>query len=175
MERVKLYRDAEAAGEVTLRPEGGRTEVRASMGNPGDGLYRAVLIGDQGEILLGVMEPSERGLVICRRLYSRDVAGLGRLLRGEARCSFRFQERAAWKKTDAPAQLFHGMFLQSRLRLVKLAWWRRERGRLLLALPLEQGGPFPLETLFCLAKIQHVEGCRCVVYAFDGEERPLPP
>ena len=158
-----------------MRPEGGRTEVRAVMQDPGDGLYRAVLIGEQGELLLGVMEPAGKQLTICRRLYSRDIAGLGRLLRGEARCSFRFQEKALWEETGAPAQFFRGGFFQSRLRPVKRAWWRREGGRMVLALPLEQGKPFPLEALFCLARVQRVEGRRCVVYMFDEEERPVLP
>lgn len=175
MERVKLYSGGEAAGEVTLRPEAVRTEVQASMEDPGDGLYRAVLVGERGELLLGVMEPAGRRLTICRRLYSRDVAGLGRLLRGEARCSFRFQERSVWQETASPAQLFRDPSLQSRLRPVKLAWWRREEDRLVLALPLEPGRPFPLEMLFCLAQTRRVEGRPCVVYSFDREERPLLP
>ena len=43
-------------------------------------------------------------------------------------------------------------------------------GTILLALPLEEGRPFPLEALFCLGRIQCVEGSRCVVYAFREEE-----
>ena len=41
---------------------------------------------------------------------------------------------------------------------------------LLLALPLEPGAPFPLEALFCLGRVEQVEGTRCVVYAFREEE-----
>ena len=48
-----------------------------------------------------------------------------------------------------------------------------EGRRLLLALPLEEGRPFPLEALFCLGRIQRVEGTRCVVYAFREEEPVL--
>ena len=44
---------------------------------------------------------------------------------------------------------------------------------LLLALPLEEGRPFPLEALFCLGRIQRVEGRRCVIYAFREEEPVL--
>ena len=41
---------------------------------------------------------------------------------------------------------------------------------LLRALPLEPGAPFPLEALFCLGRVEQVEGTRCVVYAFREEE-----
>ena len=45
-----------------------------------------------------------------------------------------------------------------------------EGERLELALPLEEGQPFPLEPLFCLGRLERVAGQLCVVYAFRGEE-----
>lgn len=173
MERVKLYCRGEDRGEVVVCPEGVRTEVRALMPDPGDGLYRAVLLGRGGQLPLGVMEPAGGELTVCRRPYSRDLQAIGELLRGEARCSFRFQE-ADWRETCCPAQMFQSGFLQSRLRPVGRAWWRRKGETLWLALPLEEGKPFPLEALFCLAQIQQVEGRLCAVYAFREEEPVLP-
>lgn len=173
MERVKLYCQGACCGEITLQPQGSRTEVRAAMEDPGDGLYRAALSGERGRLLLGVLEPAGRELRLCRRLYSRDVAGLGPLQQGEAWRSFRFREDG-WQESRRPAQLFQGKFLQSRLRSVERAWWRREGDLLLLALPLEEGKPFPLEALFCLARLEQVEGRSCVVYTFRQEEPVLP-
>lgn len=173
LERVKLYCGGQCRGEVTICPEGVRTRVRAVMTDPGDGLYRAALVGGQGELALGVLEPGDGGLSVCRRLYSREVAGVGRPLRGEARCSFRFQE-ARWQETGCPAQFFRGAFWTERLRPIGRCWWRRERGALYLAFPLEADGPFPLETLFCFARVERVEGRACAVYAFR-EEKPVLP
>ena len=51
------------------------------------------------------------------------------------------------------------------------AWFEAEH---LLALPAEEGRPFPLECLFCLGRLERVEGQRCVVYAFREEEPVLP-
>lgn len=176
MERLPLYCQGERRGEVTLAlwgPNGARTEIIASMDDPGDGLYRAFLLGERGELALGVLAPEGGRLGVCRRLYNRDVASLGKLLRGEARRSFRFEETGpCWRETDCPAQLFHSRFLIDRLRPFGRAWWRREESVLLLALPLEEGRPFPLEFLFCLGRVQRVEGKRCVVYAFR-EEKPV--
>lgn len=174
MERVKLYSGGRCRGEITLTDEGGRTRVAARMADPGDGLYRAALKGDGGrQLLLGVMEPAEGELRVCRRPYSRDVAALGAPLRGEAWRSFSFQE-PAWQETDRPGQLFQDRFLQSRLARTKRAWWRREREALWLAVPLEEGKPFPLEALFCLARVMEVEGRQCAVFAFRGETPVLP-
>ena len=132
MERVKLYCQGECRGEAVLRQEGGQTQVRASMPDPGDGLYRAALAGEGGKVLLGVMEPEGRELVVSRRLYTRDIAGLGPQRRGEAWRSFAFQ-RTCWQETGSPARLFQDKFLQTRLRNVERAcfcWlfrWRRTR------------------------------------------------
>lgn len=144
------------------------------MADPGDGLYRAFLVGERGELPLGVMEPSGGRLSVCRRLYARDIAALGRLEQGEARLSFRFQE-ALWQETGMPGRLMAAPELRKRLEKIPRAWHRREGERLLLALPLERGKPFPLETLFCLARVTTVEGRLCAVYAFDGKGRPVSP
>ena len=177
MERLPLYCQGERRGEVTLSlwgPNGARTEITASMADPGDGLYRAFLTGEQGELPLGVLAPEEGRLSVRRRLYNRDVEQLGRLHRGEARRSFRFEETSlCWRETRCPAQLFQSRFLRERLIRQGRGWWRREGSVLLLALPLEEGRPFPLEALFCLGRIQRVEGTRCVVYAFREEEPVL--
>ena len=123
------------------------------------------------ELPLGVLAPEEGRLSVRRRLYNRDVEQLGRLHRGEARRSFRFEETSlCWRETRCPAQLFQSRFLRERLIRQGRGWWRREGSVLLLALPLEEGRPFPLEALFCLGRIQCVEGSRCVVYAFREEE-----
>ena len=179
MERLPLTSRNGARGEVAVCPQGARTELRCTLPDPGDGLYRAFLLGERGELPLGVLAPEGGGLALCRRLYSRDVAALGNLLRGEARRSFRFRDSAAeapkshWRETGCPAQLFQSRFLQNRLRPIGRAWWRREGGLLVLALPLEEGKPFPLEALFCLGRVGRVEGVRCVLYVFREEEPVL--
>lgn len=173
METVKLFCAGQETGEITLRRDGRCTEIRASMPDPGDGVYRAALIGEQGRMALGVMEPAGDGLALCRRPYSRDVVRLGPLLRGEASRSVAFWGQSGWRETMCPARLFQSEFIISRLPENGRAWWRREGEVLYLALPLEKGGPFPMEALFCLGRIQCVEGRCCVVYAFDKEEQPV--
>lgn len=121
------------------------------------------------------MAPEDGRLAVCRRVYHRDLSPLGRVQRGEARRSFRFEEApSCWRETCCPAQLFQSRFLRERLRSMGRGWWRREGTLLLLALPVEEGKPFPLETLFCLGRMECVEGRRCVVYAFREEEPVLP-
>ena len=91
----------------------------------------------------------------------------------EARCSFRFRE-SGWQETSRPAELLEDRLLRERLGAVETAWWRRDGEVLYLALPLAEDRPFPLETLFCLARPERVEGWPCAVYAFRRGE-PVPP
>lgn len=174
VEEIRLYCRGQPRGTVTLDRGDSRREVEAAMADPGDGLYRAFLVGEKGELPLGVMEPDRGRLTARRRIYARDVAALGPLRRGEARMSFRFGE-SVWQEVRDPGQLVSVPELRQRLEKVPRAFRRREGERLLLAFPVEEGKPFPLETMFCLARVLPVEGRLCAVYAFDREGRPLPP
>ena len=174
MEEMRLFCGGQPRGTVTVGPGDIRREVRAAMADPGDGLYRAFLVGERGELPLGVMEPRQGALAACRRLYARDVAALGELRRGGARLSLRFGE-GAWQAVEGPGGLVGAPVLRRRLEGFPRALRRREGERVLLALPAEEGKPFPLEALFCLARVLRVEGRLCAVYAFDREGRPLPP
>lgn len=173
MERMELYCGGRAAGEIILTCAGSRVEVRAAMAAPGDGLYRAALLGERGELPLGVMEPRSGELVLCRSFYRRDVSALGPLLRGEARRSIPFTGPRAWRRTARPGDLFQSRWLRERLAAPATALWRREGERLCVALPYDPTRPFPLETLFCLARLEQIDGRRWVVYGFDREERPV--
>lgn len=173
MEQVKLYCRGVSCGSVTLREAEGRLEIRAEMADPGDGVYRAVLVGERGELSLGVMEPKDGALVLRRRPELCDVARVGAVRSVQAGCSFPFRKKSAWQATDCPAGLFADAFLRLGLAGQPCAWWRRERGRLVVALPLKTDAPFPLEALFCFARVERVEGVVCVVYAFDEREMPV--
>ena len=48
----------------------------------------------------------------------------------------------------------------------------RER-ETLLALPYDEGAPFPLPELFCLARIGTVGGRKCVIYRVDEKNSPI--
>lgn len=173
MERYALYCRGEARGEVTLSPQGACTRVEARMEDPGDGIYRAVLVGSRGRLKLGVLEPEEGALGLRRRPYSRDVAAIGPILRGEAGRSVPFA--SPWTAAERPGELLPDAFLSRRLADCGRAWTRREGETLYLALPVEEGKPFPLTALFCLARVQRVKGTLCAVYRFSGEGKPLPP
>lgn len=173
VERLKVYCRDRCRGEATLEKTEGRAEISVTMDDPGDGLYRAALVGTGGQLTLGVLEPTGGTLFLRRRPYLRDVERLGDLRCIQADCSFHFRKKKLWQKTEAPASLVENAFLRERLIDISGAWWHREQGMLTLALPLLDGRPFPLEALFCFGTIRCVEGQWCVVYHFDEKELPI--
>lgn len=137
-----------------------RTPETASTGRP--------WWGSGGALSLGVLEPEGTGrLGLLRRPYSRDIQALGPPVRGEAHCSFSFQ-KDPWQAAEHPGLLFESPFLRTRLEGVPRAWRREREGLLLLAIPLEEGGPFPLEALFCLARVERGGGGSCAQCSPSG-------
>ena len=172
MEEVKLYCAGACLGRVALCPQGGRTEVRASMEDPGDGLYRASLVGERGTLSLGVLEPEGAQGHIRRRFSGRLTVPLGRLLRGEVRPAGA-KEPENWEPAPAPEQLFRAPWLRQRLKGAQGAKVRLSGETRYLALPYDPAKPFPLTTLFCFARLRSIGGGAYIVFAFDRQDRPV--
>lgn len=173
MEQLTLYCRGIGCGTATLREAEGRLEIRGEMPDPGDGLYRAVLVGERGEFSLGVMESKDGVLMLRRKPALCDIARIGAVRHVRAGCSFSFRKKTAWDQTSCPAELFRDKFLSDRLAGQQRAWWRRGPNRLTLAIPLKPDAPFPLEALFCFARTERVEGEVCAVFVFDENETPI--
>lgn len=173
MEQLKAVRHGKCCGEAVLCAGGERVEIRVTISDPGDGLYRAVLRGERGQLALGVLEPSRGRLTLCRRPCRADVEALGKLIDIETVCTFPFRKRPDWERVGQPGKLFRTQGLRERLENIGEAWIRREGDHRFLALELTDGRPFPLEMLFCMGRVRTVEGRRCVVYEFDRDEVPV--
>lgn len=173
MERVAVYCREACCGEAKLRADGARVEISVAMRDPGDGLYRAVLEGDRGELALGVLEPQGGELLLRRRPERNTVACVGRVRCVRAVCSYLFGQKQVWNRTEEPPELFRDDFIRRGLERCSHAWWRREQGELVVALPLKKDEPFPLVSLFCFACVQRVEDTLCAVYRFDERDMPV--
>ncbi len=154
-----LYLSGHQAGilHVTLEGRDTRFTVRAAVSK---GLYRLYARGEKGDLLLGVWEGGAMS-----RCFSRELtAPAGRILSGVAYSVDGSGE--AW--IPAAAELFPGWPVCGGLcRRYKSGWQ--------LAMPFEENGPFPLPSLFCLARIVQVMERQCAVFWFDGVGRPIIP
>ena len=173
MEQLQVFCRSSCQGEATVERKDGRAEINVSMKDPADGVYRATLTGTNGTLPLGVMEPHHGTLLLRRRPYLRDVECLGKLKDIQVSRSFAFHRSEAWKKIDHASELVRSEFLKKRLGQCLAVHWKKKGDFLCLALPLSEDAPFPLEALFCFARIESVEGRQCVIYTFDKEEKPV--
>lgn len=171
MDKFPLLLEGRPAGELTVEREGLYTWFGARCPLP-EGLWCAWAVGDRGELRLGVLEPEERQGAIRRRFSRQLTAPLGRLLRGEVRPAG-VREPEGWEPAPSPDQLFRAPWLRQRLNGVQGALSRRAGETRYLALPYDKGKPFPLTTLFCFARLRRIGAAAYVVYAFDGQERPV--
>ncbi len=146
-------------------------DVRCPL--PGQGLWCAWAVGEDGELRLGVLEEAQGPSALRRRFSQQMTRPIGPLLRGEVRPSLR--SASAWEPSPQPGALFHAPWLRQRLQNARGALTRCQGGRRLLALPYRREDPFPLTTLFCFAHIRSIEGRTYAVFAFDGADRPVFP
>lgn len=172
MERFPLILAGETVGEVTVERAGLYLSFSVRADLP-EGVWCVRLVGERGSLRLGVPEPKNGESVLRRRISGREAAAAGRFLRGEAESLLR--EEHGWEPVLRSSRLFRAGWLCRRLEPCRGALFRREDGRLLLALPYGERDPFGLETLFCFARIRQINGQEFAVFAFDGAEQPLFP
>ena len=171
MDKFPLMLEGKPAGELAAEREGLYTLFSARFPLRA-GLWCAWAVGDQGELRLGVMEPEGDWSVIRRRFSGRLTAPLGRLLRGEIRPAGE-KEPEVWEQAPAPDRLFRAPLLCRQLKGTQGALSRKVGDVRHLALPYDPGKPFPLPALFCFARLRSIGETAYVVYAFDGQDRPV--
>lgn len=171
MDKYPLLLDGRSAGELSAEREGLYTWFSARCPLP-EGLWCAWAVGDRGELRLGVLEPDGTQGTIRRRFSGQLTAPLGRLLRGEVRPAGAKQPEV-WEPAPDLDRLFRAPWLRQRLKGVQGARTRRAGEIRYLALPYDKEKPFPLTTLFCFARLRRTGEGTYVVYAFDGQDRPV--
>lgn len=171
MDKYPLYLDGRPAGELTVSESGMYADYRAVCRISGSAFLRAYLAGERSEMLLGVLAPEGGAYTIRRRLSHRETAGLGKLLR----CDARREGELAWECVSAPERLLTSPYFSHMLQGVPGVLSQQQGERRLIAVPYDPAKPFPMTPLFCFAKICRIEGARHAVFAFDRQERPLMP
>lgn len=162
-------------GKLTLWEEGALVHMQAARSNDGRGLYKVWLHGQGGRLLLGTLAPEGDGLRLRRRLTRSELerGGCWPVTGGETVLAFAF-EVDKWLREERPERLVTDVVLRRALGGQTMLLRRRKNG-FCLAAPFDIGRPFPLTTLFCLAKPERVEGRSYVVFSFDREGNPVLP
>ena len=172
MDKFPLLKEGIPSGELIAEREALYTWFTARGPLPeGDELWCAWVIGEGGELRLGILEPSGDVGSIRRRFSDRMTRPLNRLLRGEIRPAGA-KETENWEPAPAPDRLFRAPWLRQRLKGTQGAQIRASENLRYLAIPYDKGKPFPLPTLFCFAHVRPIGEAQYVVYCFDDHENP---
>lgn len=171
MDKFPLTWNGKSIGELTTERESLYTWFSARCRLPGSGFWCVWAVGEKGELRIGILEPVGDRAAIRRRFSDRMTAPLGRLLRGEVRPAGETPE--AWEAAPQPDALFRSPWLRRLLQGAHGVLARKEEGRQYVALPYDAKAPFPLTTLFCLARVRDIRGHVYVIYCFDETEWPV--
>lgn len=170
MDKFPLCWNGKALGELTVEVESLYSCFAVQCRLPWPGLWCVWLVGEKGELRLGVPEPQGDGAYIRRRFSNRMTAPLGRLLRGELRPAAS-AEAAPWE--PAACESFRTPWLRQRLQKTSGVLTRQSGRCRFLAVPYDEKRPFPLSPLFCFARIRQIAGEMYAIFAFDGAEWPV--
>lgn len=170
MDKFPLCWNGKALGEMMVEAEPLYSCFSARCRLPWQGLWCVWLVGEKGELRLGVPEPQEDGAAIRRRFSNRMTAPLGRLLRGELRPAAS-AETAPWEAVACDS--FQTPWLRRQLQEMNGALMRQTGRCRFLAVPYDERYPFPLPPLFCFARIRQIAGEAYAVFAFNQEEWPV--
>ncbi len=169
--------EMEGGGTLAVRQDGPRVRLEAERPADGRGLYKVWLRGRQGErrLLLGTLAPEGGRLRLCRvlSLDTLERSGCWPVTGAEAPLAFPFQSTERWVREPDPGRLLADPVLRRQVRGAMLC--RRGRGGFSLAAPLRTDGPVPLESLFCLARAERLEGRPYLVWEFDQKGAPVVP
>ena len=163
-------------GAVTVRQEG-RCAICRAISRAGErALYKAWLIGDKGRVLLGTLIPEGGALRLRRSVEISWLESQGAWPpRGaEILEAYSLGPRTTpqgWSHQEEPWRLLEGE-LRECARELRWAFLRRDMEGFFLALPWEGKQPFPLPPLFCLAKMERLEGKWYILFRFSRQGRP---
>ena len=161
--------ELDGGGWLSVDEDGGLVRLEVRREDDGCGLYKVWLKGTGGgRRLLGTLSPEAGGLRLCRRVTRESLMrdGCWPLAGGE--CILAFSFGSGWRRQSCP-KLNDPIAGRLEGRQVLMC---REGEALHIALPFDTGRPFPLPGLFCLGRVERIEGATHVVYTFDRQGRP---
>ncbi len=157
---LPLWLENQTVGAIQMQSGTWAVDFTLSAPKLPPGLWRIVLQGDRGEVLLGLTETG----TLHRQLSQQLLVGAGRLHAARAE---RVPVRQSWQKT-AP----EGFSLPT---LPAGTLYRRRGEDAEAAIAWTAGGPFPVSEYFCFSRICQMQGRLWIVLLFNRAGEPIFP
>lgn len=164
-------------GQLYIQDEGGLVCFEATRPDDRRGLYKVWLSGEGGRLLLGTLVPEGGRLYLCRRMTKAALerGGCWPVTAGECLLAFSFEKKSGdWTQENHPERLFRDESLR-RMVVGRSMLLRREKEGFTLGARFDPQRSFPIPALFCLARVERVQGQVCALFSFDREGNPLVP
>ncbi len=161
-----------------LEEGNGKATIEARCEADGKGLYKAYAVGPTGRCLLGTMTPHSSGLAIKKTLAVDALRqkGCWPVRRVETSLAYSFEgpsdAPAGWRTMPTPP-LDDPLLCRCARR--SGGWWQQTPAGSTLACPYSPRRPFPMEPLFCFARLGQLGGKPALFFSFDPAGRPLLP
>lgn len=161
-----------------LEEANGKATIEARREADGKGLYKAYAVGPAGRCLLGTMTPHSSGLAIKKTLAVDALRqkGCWPVRRVETSLAYSFERPsdppAGWRTLPAPP-LDDPLLCRCAQR--SGGWWQQTPAGATLAYLYSPSRPFPMEPLFCFARLGRLGGKPTLFFSFDSAGRPVMP
>ena len=171
MDKIPVLWNNTQIGQLILEREKLYTWFQVRCHLPQSGLWCAWVIGDAGELRLGILEPEGECFAIRRRYSDRLTAPIGTVLNGEIRPAF--CDEGKWEPVAEPYRQIREPWLRQQLQKTQGALMRVETETMFIAVPYDRKCSFPMVPLFCFAEIRTIRKRNYAVFAFDETHRPV--
>lgn len=166
-------------GMMTCSDFGNRVELVMNIKNDRRGLYKGWIRGAGGQVLeLGTLIPEGSCLMLrrCLQMDRLQQAGYWPISSCGVSLLHRFAGQdlsQGWKREEDPGRLIpHDPFLREEVSRCSGGLLCVSREGFSLAFPYSNKKPFPVEPLFCFARIRNLGEGQYAVFPFDKEGRP---
>jgi len=174
MDKFPLQWRGKSVGELVVEQAGLYTWYTAACRLPDNQLWCVWVVGERGELRLGILEPAGEAACIRRRFSARMVQPLGKLLQGEIRPAAKTVTEQ-WETVSDPESLFQTPWLRCQLKDMNGVLIRKSGPRRYLAIPWDSAKPFPLPRLMCFPAVRPIRQRCYAVFCFDEAENPVFP
>lgn len=175
---------AQGCGHWRVQEQGEELWIYIEQGDDRRGLYKGYIEGGGGRYMLGTLMPEGDKLVLKRRLLRKDLTNRGvwpiqscgvvlAYATPPVACSPKSQSLSLeWRREPCPENLLGDRLLSCCAQGHRGTLVRRRGEGFQMAFPFRPQGEFPLQPLFCLARVQKIEGRWYALYSFNQKGCP---
>ena len=169
MDKFPIWLDGASVGELTVERERCYTRFAAQVRLSPDDLWCMWIVGERGELRLGVLVQGKTDIKIRKRFSDQLVLPIGGILRGEIRRVG--SVRSEWERISSVDEITNSEWLQKKLRGQGGLLRKRCGKGQYIAIPYDKEKYFPAIELFCFARLLDVGGGLYLALLFNEKEQ----